>query len=155
MDPLSSSQLVGWAAASLARPRWTTASEAGWVVAVALAGPNLELYREFLAALVVVVLLALLPRLRRAGPFWCSFRCPAWSFSGSSSMARWSQFGDGTLGDLRALAARQRAVAATFALLSVPRLARRVILSASVWRFSAGCGALRQQSAPAPLSDLP
>jgi len=65
------------------------------------------------------------------------------------------QFGDGTLGDLRALAARQRAVAATFALLSVPRLARRVILSASVWRFSAGCGALRQQSAPAPLSDLP
>jgi hypothetical protein len=44
-------------------------SEAGWVVVVALAGLNLELYREFLAALVVVVLLALLPRLRRAGPF--------------------------------------------------------------------------------------
>ena len=151
MDPLSGSQLVGWADASLARPRWTTVSEAGWVVAVALAGLNLELYREFLAALVVVVLLALLPRLRRAVPFWCSFRCPAWSFSGSSSMASWSS----TLGDLRALAARQRAVAATFALLSVPRLARRVILSASVWRFSAGCGALRQQSAPAPLSDLP
>lgn len=124
-------------------------SEAGWVVAIA--GLNLELYREFLAALVVVVLLALLARLRRAGPFWCSFRWPAWSFSGSSSMASWS----GPLGDLRALAVRQRAVAATFALLSVPRLANRVIPSASVRRFSAGCGALRQQSAPAPLSDLP
>lgn len=155
MDPLSGSQLVGWADASLARPRWTTASEAGWVVAVALAGLNLELYREFLAALVVVVLLALLPAPAAGWTFLVLVQVPSVVVLGLFLDGEPEQFGDGTLGDLRALAARQRAVAATFALLSVPRLARRVILSASVWRFSAGCGALRQQSAPAPLSDLP